>query len=59
MQVKQVVAELKERWQGKEYDILTRNCNHFCQEFAQRLGVSNIPGRPSFCLQDASKIRHC
>ena len=29
---------------GCEYDLLSRNCNNFCQEFAEKLGVSSIPG---------------
>merc|ERR1719433_28993 len=26
-------------WQGSEYDLLNRNCCHFCEEFCKRLGV--------------------
>jgi len=26
-------------WQGTEYDLLNRNCCHFCEEFCKRLGV--------------------
>lgn len=44
VQVNGIIAELKERWLGKEYDMMTKNCNHFCVEFAEQLRVSGIPG---------------
>lgn len=47
MQVNGIVAELKERWLGKDYDMMTKNCNHFCEEFAEHLQVSGIPGMPT------------
>jgi len=41
--VKQVLSELKQKWDGESYDLLTRNCCHFCEEFVDRLGVGPIP----------------
>eukprot|EP00850_Spirogloea_muscicola_P024731 SM001396S00200 [mRNA] locus=s1396:623:1985:- [translate_table: standard] len=38
-----LVVELKREWQGRQYDLLKRNCNHFCDAFCQRLGVGRIP----------------
>ncbi|KAF2312238.1 hypothetical protein GH714_028704 [Hevea brasiliensis] len=26
------------------YDLLSKNCNHFCDEFCERLGVPKLPG---------------
>lgn len=43
-EVKTLILEMKERWKGSQYEVLTRNCNHFCQEFAEKLGVNSIPG---------------
>jgi len=42
--VNKVILEMKERWKGSQYEVLTKNCNHFCQEFAKKLGVNSIPG---------------
>lgn len=44
LQVKQLMAQLKEGWQGSQYNVLTKNCNHFCQELALKLGINGIPG---------------
>ena len=41
--VKQVLSELKQKWDGESYDLLTRNCCHFCEEFVDLLGVGPIP----------------
>ncbi|KAL1552842.1 deSI-like protein [Salvia divinorum] len=36
--------ELSREWPGESYDLLAKNCNHFCDEFCERLGVSKLPG---------------
>jgi hypothetical protein len=43
-EVNKLILELKERWTGARYEVLTNNCNHFCQEFTEKLGVNSIPG---------------
>ena len=35
--------ELMEAWPGDSYDLLRRNCCHFCEEFAGILGVKPLP----------------
>lgn len=42
--VRSVVAVLQVQWAGESYDLLGRNCNHFCETFGEMLGVGPIPG---------------
>mmetsp|Transcript_27106 Transcript_27106/g.68203 ORF Transcript_27106/g.68203 Transcript_27106/m.68203 type:complete len:286 (-) Transcript_27106:388-1245(-) len=42
-QVNAVLQELRLRWQGNTYDLLGRNCCHFCEEFCSKLGVGPVP----------------
>ncbi|OWM79575.1 deSI-like protein At4g17486 [Punica granatum] len=41
--VNQILRELSREWPGHTYDLLSRNCNHFCDEFCDRLGLPKIP----------------
>ncbi|KAK1415233.1 hypothetical protein QVD17_31007 [Tagetes erecta] len=42
--VNQLLRELSIEWPGDCYDLLSKNCNHFCDEFCERLGVPKLPG---------------
>ncbi|KAL0371741.1 UNVERIFIED_CONTAM: hypothetical protein Scaly_0855700 [Sesamum calycinum] len=42
--VNQIRRELSREWPGHSYDLLAKNCNHFCDEFCGRLGVQKLPG---------------
>ncbi|KAH1089830.1 hypothetical protein J1N35_017087 [Gossypium stocksii] len=42
--VNQILRELSREWPGSSYDLLSRNCNHFCDDFCERLGVQKLPG---------------
>ncbi|KAI7731136.1 hypothetical protein M8C21_013908 [Ambrosia artemisiifolia] len=42
--VNQILRELSIEWPGDCYDLLSKNCNHFCDEFCERLGVPKLPG---------------
>lgn len=42
--VNQILRELSREWPGSSYDLLSKNCNHFCDEFCERLGVPKLPG---------------
>ncbi|KAJ0099594.1 hypothetical protein Patl1_20201 [Pistacia atlantica] len=42
--VNQILRELSREWPGSSYDLLSRNCNHFCDELCERLGVPKLPG---------------
>ncbi|KAE8729953.1 hypothetical protein F3Y22_tig00003041pilonHSYRG00308 [Hibiscus syriacus] len=42
--VNQILQELSREWPGSSYDLLSKNCNHFCDEFCERLGVQKLPG---------------
>lgn len=40
---------LQDEWQGWTYDLLSRNCNHFCEALVEILGVGPLPGAPLRC----------
>ena len=42
--VKELLKEMSQEWKGRSYDMLARNCNHFCDELCKRLGVGPTPG---------------
>ncbi|KAF5743509.1 hypothetical protein HS088_TW08G00093 [Tripterygium wilfordii] len=42
--VNQILRELSREWPGCSYDLLSKNCNHFCDEFCEKLGVPKLPG---------------
>ncbi|WOL09983.1 deSI-like protein [Canna indica] len=42
--VNQILRELSQAWPGQSYDLLSKNCNHFCDAFCEMLGVPKIPG---------------
>lgn len=42
--VNQILRELCREWPGNSYDLLSKNCNHFCDELCERLGVQKLPG---------------
>jgi len=41
--VTQLLEQMKQDWQGPDYDILRRNCCTFSDDFCKRLGVGSIP----------------
>lgn len=43
--VNQILRELSREWPGESYDLLSRNCNHFCDVFCESLGVPKLPGQ--------------
>ncbi|XP_024982583.1 deSI-like protein At4g17486 isoform X1 [Cynara cardunculus var. scolymus] len=42
--VNQILRELSREWPGNCYDLLSKNCNHFCNELCERLDVPKLPG---------------
>mmetsp|Transcript_4563 Transcript_4563/g.12841 ORF Transcript_4563/g.12841 Transcript_4563/m.12841 type:complete len:189 (-) Transcript_4563:142-708(-) len=40
-----LIRLLENQWEGSSYDLLRRNCTHFCDTFCQYLGVGPIPSR--------------
>lgn len=42
-EVLQLIESMKTEWRGCTYKLLTRNCNHFSDEFCKLLGVSTLP----------------
>ncbi|KAK9818775.1 hypothetical protein WJX74_004852 [Apatococcus lobatus] len=43
-QVSLMICQLQRLWQGTTYDLLARNCCHFCEQFSVQLGGSKLPG---------------
>ncbi|KAK1303461.1 hypothetical protein QJS10_CPB11g00794 [Acorus calamus] len=41
--VNQILRELSREWPGNSYDLLSKNCNHFCDLFCERLEVPKLP----------------
>jgi hypothetical protein len=41
--VKRLLERLRREWRGSSYDLLKKNCCHFCQEFCQYLKVGSLP----------------
>mmetsp|Transcript_21317 Transcript_21317/g.46558 ORF Transcript_21317/g.46558 Transcript_21317/m.46558 type:complete len:502 (-) Transcript_21317:1317-2822(-) len=42
-QVKDILQRLKREWLGSSYELLSRNCCHFCYEFAKELDCKDPP----------------
>ncbi|EEC67357.1 hypothetical protein OsI_34457 [Oryza sativa Indica Group] len=42
--VNRILRELSREWPGHSYDLLSRNCNHFCDVLCERLAVPKLPG---------------
>lgn len=42
-EVSDKLKNLMEEWQGKDYDLLNKNCVTFCDTFCKQLGVEPIP----------------
>ena len=41
--VQRILQMLRTQWPGHEYDLLARNCNHFCATLCEKLGVMAPP----------------
>lgn len=54
-QIKEIVARLKRAWAGTSYDLLQRNCCHFCEQLCAELGVPPPPGGSAW-LMPGSKL---
>ena len=44
VQFRRSIEGLQDEWQGWTYDLLSRNCNHFCESLVEILGVGPLPG---------------
>lgn len=42
-EIERILIVLRRDWPGSSYDLLSRNCNHFCEEFCSKLGVEKLP----------------
>ncbi|CAE7401050.1 DESI2, partial [Symbiodinium pilosum] len=41
----ELICSLMQEWPMSEYDILNKNCCHFCEELCELLGVGPLPSR--------------
>eukprot|EP00929_Paragymnodinium_shiwhaense_P112859 TRINITY_DN81125_c0_g1_i1.p1 TRINITY_DN81125_c0_g1~~TRINITY_DN81125_c0_g1_i1.p1 ORF type:complete len:236 (-),score=32.09 TRINITY_DN81125_c0_g1_i1:146-853(-) len=51
-----IIRELAMEWLGQQYSFVNRNCCHFCQELALRLGVDPVPEWISSLAQTAKNF---
>jgi len=42
-EVESAILSMKRAWSGKDYDLLSRNCGHFCNELCEKLGLGRMP----------------
>ncbi|CAE7295699.1 unnamed protein product [Symbiodinium natans] len=52
--IAEIVSQMLEEYPGDDYDILTRNCCNFADDFSRRLGLHGIPGWVSLRLARAA-----
>merc|ERR1712217_762052 len=43
LEVLRLITLLEKKWPGLEYDVLKRNCGHFCNELCRMMGVGPLP----------------
>lgn len=55
--VNQLLRELSLEWPGDCYDLLSKNCNHFCDEFCERLGVPKLPGLSHYFFKNGLEVQ--
>ena len=51
------VAALRARWRGSDYEVLERNCNHFCEALCEALGCEGPPEWLNAFANNANKAR--
>jgi len=42
-EVESLLLSMAMMWRGRHYDVLRRNCTHFCEEFCSKLSVGPVP----------------
>ncbi|KAL5989028.1 hypothetical protein ACLOJK_027130 [Asimina triloba] len=55
--VNQILRQLTGEWPGISYDLLSKNCNHFCDELCERLGVPKLPAMMLELIFVAPRLR--
>eukprot|EP00429_Kryptoperidinium_foliaceum_P021882 CAMPEP_0176144568 /NCGR_PEP_ID=MMETSP0120_2-20121206/73613_1 /TAXON_ID=160619 /ORGANISM="Kryptoperidinium foliaceum, Strain CCMP 1326" /LENGTH=347 /DNA_ID=CAMNT_0017480959 /DNA_START=59 /DNA_END=1099 /DNA_ORIENTATION=+ len=57
MTKREVLSILRQlEWPGSDYDLLRRNCCHWCAEFARRLGADPLPPWLNSLADEVAKI---
>ncbi|ABO98565.1 predicted protein, partial [Ostreococcus lucimarinus CCE9901] len=51
------VAALRAQWRGSDYEVLERNCNHFCEALCEALGCEGPPEWLNAFANNANKAR--
>ena len=57
--VNQILWELSREWPGSSYDLLSKNCNHFCDEPCESLGVQKLFGKLKICCILVVELNGC
>lgn len=57
-QVKAAISKLRKKWMGPNYELLTNNCLHFCDELAEALQVPKIPGADAVLIFVLAVSKH-
>jgi len=54
-----ILGELRREWLGRDYNLLRRNCAHFCAELIGRLGVQRLPTWAQSLAHTGSSLTQC
>eukprot|EP00756_Hemistasia_phaeocysticola_P054648 Hpha_TRINITY_DN30560_c0_g1::TRINITY_DN30560_c0_g1_i1::g.193603::m.193603 len=59
-EVRALLREMEKEWRGRDFDSIHKNCCHFAEEFAYKLGRFSVPGYVNRAANCASCIpREC
>ena len=56
IQVMDILRKLRDEWPGNSYDLLSRNCCHFCEAFCRELKLGPVPGNPHYVQAAAQRV---
>jgi len=56
-EVHEIIKQVASEWKGRDYDLLTKNCCHFCSAFCQVLGVGPVPSEIMSLAEAGAKLR--
>lgn len=57
-ELRKLIKLLEQDWPAHLYDLVTRNCCHFCNELCQRLQVGGIPDWVNKLASAGSSVEH-
>jgi len=57
-EVHNIIKQLASEWQGRDYNLVNKNCCHFCGAFCQALGVDSVPTWLTSLADAGVKLQH-